>query len=824
MAINIDTKHIKLELAIDWEQKKAIGKNTITFELLEDSDFIQLDAGYLTIHEISLNNQVLEYNYDGKDSAKNLTIFFNRTYSKSKEITLIISYNTNYENESDPNSISGSFGKGLRFFQPSSTTPLKRKQLWSQGEPNGNKYWFPCNEEISDIHTTELMVTVEKSLTVVSIGELISMNDNNEKTHTFHFKSDKSFPNYLVFIVIGEYSIVKQFCDSTPILTYGYHDEYDAIHSTVELLPDMMNYIEKVLNFPYPFKTYRQVVVQDYPFPGLIGQHSASIISDNYIDDFSVHNDFKYLWDGVAVQALANQWFGNLLIPSSLEDIWISYSFAQYFSGSYTSHCFGSEEYLLYYYPFEKGAVDEDLKSAKPFPIVPHSIDITNFPSATNSNKYKGSIVLRMLQNELGDEVFKKVLQSFVHTYAYKQVNTKDFQNIVEKVSGKSFDWFFQQWFYGTSIPNLEVSTEFDESKMLYSVGIHQIIDTVSSSNVKNIDYFQGTILVEIEDELKVLQLLPQEKNLYSFRLQNKPKYLNFNVKKTFLCDVVMNQSTEELLNLMLYSADISAKKETLSKLVFIANDSNTSIVLKEEIVTILKNEVLSNQYWRYRWFVLNSLTQILDVKKEHSLELLLKELIQTEKSWMKMAAINILGNKEDSSLFDLFVSSLDDESDRVVNAAAIAIGKTKHHHALQKLLTLENKKSWKNQNRISALNGMQFLNDINALEYVLSCLNDNKSARWYLAMATWDYPFAAVNTLVSLNQTEKGYPILFNRLKESLQDNDINDIFQNLQLINMLKLEKAKEVYILLKEYYKNDQNLLEVIRSYETQFLQNL
>ena len=116
-------------------------------------------------------------------------------------------------------------------------------------------------------------------------------------------------------------------------------------------------------------------------------------------------------------------------------------------------------------------------------------------------------------------------------------------------------------------------------------------------------------------------------------------------------------------------------------------------------------------------------------------------------------------------------------------------------------------------------MNGLQQLGDERAVDYALSCLKDNQSPRWYLATPIWDYPFAAVNTLVALGKADLAYPILFERFKQSLQDNDLNDIFQNVQLINLLKEQSAKEIYILLKEKYKDDAAMLETIKNYESQ-----
>lgn len=206
----IDTKHLSLHLQFDWKKRQATGIAEITATLINGGTKIYLDAGKLNIQSIELNSQKLAYTYDGGEADNNLAITLNKNYAPSEDFTIKIAYQTTYENQADPNAISGSFGKGLRFFQATSTTPSKHNQIWSSGEPENNKYYFPCNEDITDIHTSEVYATVEKPLIAISNGELVSTKDSNNGTQTFHYRSAYEFPNYLLAIVVGDYTNIAQ--------------------------------------------------------------------------------------------------------------------------------------------------------------------------------------------------------------------------------------------------------------------------------------------------------------------------------------------------------------------------------------------------------------------------------------------------------------------------------------------------------------------------------------------------------------------------------------------------------------------------------------
>ncbi len=823
MANNIDTKHISINLRFDWQKKQAFGDAEITLSPTMASDTIRLDAGRLNIHAVLLNGKTLDYNYDGGE-INPLEIMLDRVYQPNETLILKIEYNTTYENKADPNAIWGSFGKGLRFQEPTSTTPNKRKQIWSSGEPENNKYWFPCNEDIADIHTTEIRATVENPMLVISNGQLVETIDNKDNTRTFHYKSEIPFPNYLVAIVAGEYVDVLQISKGVAIHNFGYPHEKEAVKATTELLPDMMRFIEEKTGFNYPLSDYTQVVVQDYPFPGLTGQHSASILSDNYIDDQSVHHDFKYLWDGVAMQALANQWFGNIIMPKSWSDIWLNNAFAQYFAGLYTAKNNTLSEYLLYILPFEISNVFADWNVGNIRPIVTNNYeDLTNFTSDSYS-KYRGALVLRMLQKEVGDLNWWKAIQLYVKSNAGKQITTGDFQKAIEKITGESYQWFFDQWIYKTGMPKFEVTKNYDPSIKQLNITVRQTQIEDRNSKYEQVGLFKGKLEVEIDNNILEVYIEAKSENVFNFSMPKAPAFVNFNYEDTWICETEFAKNTDEYLQQLDRSKDILAKQKALDKLVEIANDSSTNTILKGEILAAFKKEITSNFYWRYRQYALGSLRKILTMPYDTETLSMILNLINTEKSWLKTSAIFTLGNTCDVQYFEIYKAALSDESDRVVNAAAIAMGKTKSPKAFDILMGLDNKPSWKNQSRISTLNGLEQLGDVQVIDYVLKCLSDNQSPRWYLATPVWDYPYAAAYTLATLGKADLGFPLLLERFKKSLEENDLNDIFQNVQLIDILKDERAKEVYQLLKEKFNNDAHLLETIQNYEANFLESI
>ena len=435
---NIDVKHIAIDLKFDWKKKQAYGTAAITFSPLNATDKIFLDAGILTINSIELPDRTpLKFICDGGDRNDGLEINLGRLYQSNENVTIKINYHTNWVNDSDPNLLGGSFGKGIRFFEPTQSTPIKRKQIWSQGEAESNRYWFPCYDSPDDVRTTEFTATVDKGLTVISNGILLQIKNNPNGTHTFHYKADKPYPNYLTSFVVGEYIDVKQNYNEIPLHTFCYPDEQDAAKATTVRLPDMVKFFSEKTGMQYPYSGYSQVVVQDYPFPGMTGQHTATTISDNMIDDAGTHADFLYLWDGVESNALASQWFGNCVSAKSWGHTWLNKSFARYFEGLYADYKNGHDEYLMWYFPFDMGSVMGDWNAGYRHPIVTYHFDNLETFTTDNYANFRGALVLRMLRKQLGEEKWWKAIRHYVKTNAFKQVTTTDLQQSIKTATGE---------------------------------------------------------------------------------------------------------------------------------------------------------------------------------------------------------------------------------------------------------------------------------------------------------------------------------------------------------------------------------------------------
>jgi aminopeptidase N len=86
----------------------------------------------------------------------------------------------------------------------------------------------------------------------------------------------------------------------------------------------------------------------------------------------------------------------------------------------------------------------------------------------------KGGWVLHMLRSQLGEELFRTCIKTWLERHGYNSVVTEDLNRVIEEFSGKSYDQFFDQWVYHGGAPDLEVSYSWDARAKLARISVRQ--------------------------------------------------------------------------------------------------------------------------------------------------------------------------------------------------------------------------------------------------------------------------------------------------------------------------------------------------------------
>jgi len=258
---------------------------------------------------------------------------------------------------------------------------------------------------------------------------------------------------------------------------------------------------------------------------------------------------------------------------------------------------------------------------------------------------------------------------------------------------------------------------------------------------------------------------------------------------------------------------------------------------LKAEFEAALRELFMNRQlYWRVRFNALTQLRTLLapvagpvqpsttsyplqPVVLAAATQAALLAVIRDDRTWVRAAAIRALGATRDPAHAPLYISHLRDTSDRVINAAAIALGASGSPLAFDALAALPAHPSWKQQSLISALTGLKELRDPRGVPIAQAALADVRSPRWTLSTPIWDYRLAAAETLAALGEGASGASLVHEHFERALAEDDTNDIFSNIALMVALGDAGAKPLFARLRQRFATDPNALKAIENFELQ-----
>ena len=547
-----DLIHTKLEVSFDWEKSQLNGVATITAKpYFYATDSLILDAKSMDIHSVAINGSKVSFQYN---DGKLLRIKLDKVYTKDEQYVATIRYTAKPEEKELGGSAAISSDKGLYFINPKGETPGKMPQIWTQGETEASSVWFPTIDRPNQKQTQEILMTVANKYVTLSNGKLVSSTDNGDGTRTDYWKQELPHVPYLAVMAVGEFKIVKDSFtkkDGSQIeVNYYVEPEWEAHAKAIfGKTPEMIGFFSELLGVEYPWDKYHQIVVRDY-VSGAMENTGAVIFGDfaykttrELIDE----ND-----QSTIAHELFHHWFGDLVTCESWSNLPLNESFANYSQFLWDEYYYGLDE-------AEYNAEQEANSYYQSAMQMGHHdmiwFDYDEKEDMFDAHSYnKGGRILHMLRCYLGDDAFFSGLNLYLTDNAYQPAEIHHLRLAMEEVSGEDLNWFFNQWFFSSFYPELEVTHDLPtpdqvtvkiiqkqnlEDTPLYKIpmkiglylngGRKETKEVVIDKKVNEFTFrFKGTLdNIIIDEERMLLGSISHEKpeSFYIHQFYNAPKY-----------------------------------------------------------------------------------------------------------------------------------------------------------------------------------------------------------------------------------------------------------------------------------------------------------
>lgn len=455
-----------IDIRFGLKQRSAEGLTQITLHpYFYDTDSVILDAKGMKIESITDNrNNRLMYHYD----TLQLHIRLPKAYTRTDTLQLNIKYTALPYEFTTGGGRAITEDRGLYFVNTDGYEPYQPVQIWTQGETEANSHWFPTFDKNNFRSAYKITIHVPDSFKTLSNGTLISSvkEQNGERADTW--KQEQPIPSYLVMVAVGNFAVAKENWRGKEV-NYYVPQEYGANAKDIfRHTPEMMEFFSNKLGVPFAWDKYSQVVTYDY-VSGAMENVSASLFGAFNLKDTRQLADDKN--DYIVAHELFHQWFGDYVTAESWSNLTLNESFADFSEHLWSEYKYGREAagevWMLGLTKYLAQA-----KFSDPELVRFHYAEPDNMFDRVSYSK--GGLILNYLRRLAGDKAFFEALHVYLTQNALHSAEATQLRLAFEQVTGKDWNWFFNQWYYRGGHPRLEVSYAYNDAAQKVTVTVLQ--------------------------------------------------------------------------------------------------------------------------------------------------------------------------------------------------------------------------------------------------------------------------------------------------------------------------------------------------------------
>jgi aminopeptidase N len=431
-----------------------------------DTDSVVLDAKAMKILSVrDGQDQALPYRYD----TLQLRVQLPRSYRKEDTLQLTIQY------IAMPYAFEAGGGKaitqdrGLYFINADGAEPYKPVQIWTQGETEAGSHWFPTFDKPNYRSAFEITMHVPDSFRSLSNGVLIKSVKETGGLRADTWKQDKPIPPYLVMMAAGNYHVAKETWRGREV-SYYVPQQYAAYAKDIfNHTPEMMEFFSNLLGVEYPWDKYAQVIGYDY-VSGAMENVSASLFGAFNLKDrrqlADESNDF------IVAHELFHQWFGDYVTAESWSNLTLNESFADYAEHLWQEHKYGK---VAAQQTWMQGLSKYLVQARWSDPPLLRFHYLEQDDMFDRISYSKGGLILHYLRQLTGDKAFFAALNLYLTRNALHSAEVPQLRLAFEEVTGKDWNWFFDQWYYRGGHPRLKVSYDYMDAQQQVKVTVQQL-------------------------------------------------------------------------------------------------------------------------------------------------------------------------------------------------------------------------------------------------------------------------------------------------------------------------------------------------------------
>jgi len=343
----------------------------------------------------------------------------------------------------------------------------------TQFEPTDARRAFPCWDEPAKKATFEVTLVFADEYQAVSNTPAVEEAEPGPGLKSVRFAETPVMSTYLLAFIVGNLtSIEKRASGGTTVGVWTTPGKENQASFALDTSVKLLGYFNEYFGIPYPLPKLDHIAIPDFAAGamenwGAVTYRETALLVD---PDNSSAGTRQRVAEVIAHE-MAHMWFGDLVTMEWWDDLWLNESFASWMGNKAVDWLFPEWAMWTQFVNMDTNrALSLDgLKNSHPIEQgVKNPAEVSQLFDAISYSK--GASVIRMLENFLGEETFRKGLNRYLTGHMYDNARTEDLWSALETESGQPVTAIMDSWVKQMGYPVLQVESERSGNQTRLSV------------------------------------------------------------------------------------------------------------------------------------------------------------------------------------------------------------------------------------------------------------------------------------------------------------------------------------------------------------------
>ncbi|OMD21864.1 EnpEP protein [Paenibacillus odorifer] len=335
--------------------------------------------------------------------------------------------------------MAGQWFPKLSVYEPRGTRGVK-EEGWDLHQYHGTSEFY------SDFGIFNVTIAVPSNYTVAATGFPVKNAKLKQDQKIYQFYADDVHD--FAWAASPDFTVAEEAFSTPEVPGVRIKVYLDPLHKDLkerylQAAKAALTYFSKWYG-PYPYSTL-SIVVPPKEGNGAGGMEYPTLITAFGAADSSPDTSLER----TVIHEIGHQYFYGMVASNEFEEAWLDESFTSYAEDRLMEQEYGIKSNL----PLQASLV------TIPEPLNLETWKYAGADSYSRNVYIRGKLVLKDIERQVGTKAMNNIMSSYARKFRFQHPATSDFQKVVEKVTKKSWQAYFDDYIYDDGAPDFSVDT-----------------------------------------------------------------------------------------------------------------------------------------------------------------------------------------------------------------------------------------------------------------------------------------------------------------------------------------------------------------------------